>query len=121
MIEGLNKDQLKQLAAKASFFKNVWQDLKGELSPEEAAEYADPRLRFINKGRHCTIIQKVSEKGKTFLKMEIPIGERGIMEWDLSRQPHNFTKEDKLDTSTLVFKVEESFGETHMYATAELA
>jgi hypothetical protein len=126
MMELPSGDELKrfqQLSKKNTYIKAPWKTTsKVTLN---LYKQICPALKYVT--GNPRIVQKMSEKGDLFLKVEVPLADGCSMEFDISYaynkkdNPCPFNIGDEFDLNTVMFCIEDKIGrEGHLYITGEV-
>ena len=112
--------EMKEVFTKAQYIKREWKaDEECKMNLSEYAELIDPTYKYVDLDSPTKIIAKERKDGGIFLKMEIPLKDGSVIEYDLSYE-NEFEEDDEINTNTLQFGIECFLDKKHGFATGEL-
>lgn len=115
-------EMLKKAYEGSGYIKKVWKtDEEMTCTWQEYGKYVNPI--YANISGNPEIVAKSTKKGGFFLKVEIPLKDGSVAEYDLSYVKENieeFMEGDHIILDTLLFKTEYSVDGKHNYVTGEI-
>ena len=110
-------DELRDAFKRAQCIRKDWTTAEDEIfTLEQYAEYFDPVVNYAC--GNPTIVSRRTDDGELFYKMELPLQDGGIAEYNLAFK-NDFTEGDVISLSSLRFCIERKYGKKHAYATGD--